>query len=371
MAFVIQIVWTGFFTLLSLFLLSLLAGAVEEPVAGQAINPTHEWKLSQLTLRGLAFFRDGKRLLVCRGFPFAPEELTIWDIATGKDIANDENHRMAIQRMALSADGMLAAVAGGRGEVKLFETKTFKILATFDGSYEINHAIAFSTDGRILASSGDKVVKVWDTKTFKEIAHLTEFSLNGMRALVFSPDGKHLVVGDLPPDAVWVYDTANYKTRRKITLQKDEVPSSFAFAPGGKYMAWTVSGPDPENPREVMLSRMGLVDLETGKEVVVGERFRTLVSQFDSEHMPSVACAPDGKFVLAGTMNGKVRIMDARTGKTVRTFLVGGEIPGSPGCRYPIRHLAISPDGKILATGGDDGYVRLWNLTEILRPHRR
>ena len=69
-----------------------------------------------------------------------------------------------------------------------------------------------------------------------------------------------------------------------------------------------------------------------------------------------VAFSPDGKLLAAGYGDGYVRLWNPATGQAIGSPLLADSGP-QPG----VSGVAFSPDGKLLATAGGDGYVRLWN----------
>ena len=66
----------------------------------------------------------------------------------------------------------------------------------------------------------------------------------------------------------------------------------------------------------------------------------------------AVAIAPDGTWLATGSNDGAVRIWDPATGQQ-RAALTGHA--------GPVRAVAIAPDGSWLASGGQDGTVRIWD----------
>jgi WD40 repeat protein len=69
----------------------------------------------------------------------------------------------------------------------------------------------------------------------------------------------------------------------------------------------------------------------------------------------SLALSPDGKSVVAGNHDGVVKILDVATGEVVRTLR---------GYQGSVRHVAFSPDGKMIlstALAKDIGYISLWD----------
>jgi len=75
-----------------------------------------------------------------------------------------------------------------------------------------------------------------------------------------------------------------------------------------------------------------------------------------------VAWSADGRLLASGSLNGSVKVWDARTGD-LRFPL--------PALKWGARHVAFSPDSRLLATGGEDDWVKLWDISRPDRPPDR
>jgi WD40 repeat protein/uncharacterized caspase-like protein len=154
-----------------------------------------------------AFNNDGRLLASAPG----SRSIKINDVASGRELFTLATERgVAVDTLAWSADGRMLAsshmelraganltdVAGTYDfSIRLWDAASGRELRTMSGHGANIHALAFSPDGRILASSGfDAAVKLWDTATGREIATLNGHSLP-VKSLAFSSDGKLLVSG--------------------------------------------------------------------------------------------------------------------------------------------------------------------------------
>jgi WD40 repeat protein/tRNA A-37 threonylcarbamoyl transferase component Bud32 len=282
-------------------------------------------------------------------------DITLWDVGPIQDRRTYPGPVRSASRIALSADGKILALGNpfrdkkdevGWPGIELWDVPSKKMLASWRVKNEPFVDLAFSSDGKTLASEHPRAIKLWEVDTAKLQATLplAESARHewGNSSLAFAEDGKTLAAGfsliDRKVSEIRLWDVTTRKELAVLSVPSRE-PSSLAFMNGGKTLLSGCKG-----------GTVLLWDVATRKKRGdFSMHFLRGDPPIDSKC--EAAATTDGK-TLAVIALGWLQLWDVSTGK---------ERP-SPVERIGDSCPAFSPDGKTLATGHRYGLIKLWNV---------
>ncbi len=326
------------------------------------------------------FTRDGKYVVTAGD----DKVVRVWDVGTGRMFRTirgqiGDGHEGKLYAAALSPDNRYLAVAGWlagnqdeRCAVRIHDFQTGAVIAQLKGHTSTVFSLAFSPDGRHLASGdSDGSIRIWDVEARTSVM-LSPGHQNVVAAVAFSPDGKRLVSASYD-HSLRLWDVTSAKLIAEMPGHQDEVNAA-VFSPDGKHI---VSGSDDKTIRlwdaktgrfirqlaETETKVGGLSFSPDGSRLLAGAfgyPYVSTVFEFPSgkvltqfrDHtniVPAVAISPDGATaVTAGGNREEIYIWSLSTGKAIRRMLGAGQ---------PVFSVAFSKDGHSIALGNTFSFV--------------
>jgi WD40 repeat protein/Leucine-rich repeat (LRR) protein len=319
-------------------------------LASGSIEKLKVWRLNDLVKDAPAPFFEKQQVTGWAQFEkhsnklWAPEYsvhkgVCCWDPASGKLVASVTLQGTELPWIvhALSPDDRtLATLSCYGGVVQLHDTRTGKPRIPDPGHLLWVNSVAFSPDGRWLASgSADNTVRIWDlatgTSRHKLVGHTAPAG-----SVAFSPDGKLLASGSYD-GTIALWDSVTGK--RAQTLNGYFRDSTIRFSPDGKLVA---AGTGDGGVRMWYIRN--------------GEEARMLRGLHEKRFVRSLAFSADGQRLATGGDDGKIVITDLASDKVSQSFQRN----------TPVYSVEFAADGETIAAGyaPPEPVVRLWNLKD-------
>jgi len=180
-------------------------------------------------------------MLASAGFD---KTIRLWDVITGEQIHTLVEERGGAFSVAFTPDSQTLASSGFNGVVRLWDVSTGKLKLTLPKTGN-GFSIAYSPDGKMLAGSGLKTIKFWDAETGQHKRTLENpqdkidfeggfFSMIG--SIAYSPDGRTLASAEDDNEKIHLWDLETGQIKQTYSGHKWDI-ESIAFSPDGKTLA--------------------------------------------------------------------------------------------------------------------------------------
>ncbi len=276
-------------------------------------------------------------------------------------------------QIAFSPDGRLLASMGKDGNsIKLWEVASGRVLRQLEsaipsmGASSLTRPFRFSADGRTVIAMADGRIRRWEVETGREISSTVLSGAKDLLAGLLSEDGSVFAGSDLNGGAVRLWDTTAGRELRAITFEKEERPvanDAIALSPDGKWLAVFTD--------TVKVSRKGsaettlqitLWDVASGRKAQ-SLKVSTAPTQFGvaGGGMASLAFSRDGAWV-AMRNESTMKLWDVATGRELKSFpsprIMSGN-PSDPAFVMFASKFLFSPDRRLISVVSDGRKINL------------
>jgi WD40 repeat protein len=252
--------------------------------------------------------------------------MRIWDRETGREIRVFKDFDHFVVLVSFTPDGDRVVSVERDNTISLWDAKTGKLYwKAKENSGEQVLSVVCSPDGRYIATadSGGKVI-LRDAITGK-IAHAFAGKGDIAIAVLFSGDGKYLLMGSNREKLLWDVATETLQVHYKNSY------TPLSFSPDGEHMLCTTGSKEKT-----------LFTVETDKKIL------TLTGDFRS-----YVFSPDARYLVAGNSDGGLSVAEV---KKQTKFITKTGHSGS------VTALVFSPDGQTFASGSLDKTIKLWDF---------
>ncbi len=297
-------------------------------------------------LDGLAIDKSGQRFAT-GGWDGTAR---VWNRESGQVLATMKHGGDYVYCVAFSPDGRFLATGSNdaAGFVQIWDVLSGKRLKSIQGHEDAVLSIAFSKDGtRLLTSSYDKTARLWDASSGKEL-HKFAGHTWWVNSAAFSADEARVVTAGQDGTAI-VWEVASDKRSPAFTGHRGPVNSA-AFSPDGKQVV--TAGYDRRllawNPQEV--KPFDFKNITEGS-IVPSADFRAFEGHIDAVRAASFS--PDGSLLLSTSQDNTVRVWDFAAGQALKTFRGhGGRVQAA----------TFLADGRRILSAAHDNTVREWSI---------
>ena len=281
-------------------------------------------------ITAIQFSRDGRTIY------FATDSkrpiVIAWDLEGEREIASFRGHTDWVTSLALSPDETQLVTSSGDGNIRVWDVENRREKAVLSNNAPLAWDASFSPDGLWLATCGaDQRIRLWDTSTWQEV-NLQKGHRGEVWSVAFSPDGSTLASAGKDFDVkLWRAQT------------KTQTPVRRLFPLG----SWSVDG------RWFKIFETTQVAIGSATDLSDRQALDLSALSVDSSNISVGLVANDGRRIYWGEYDGDMRSVDLTSGREL-----------IPLVRHegPVEQLALSPDGRMLASVAAGSHLRVQDV---------
>ena len=300
--------------------------------------------------------------------------ICLWEVDTIRQVREYDGHTAWVRSLAFSPDGKILASGSLDCTIRLWNVETGQCLQILTGHTSGVQSVAFSNDGTTLASgSNDKTIRLWNLQT-RECLLVLSGHTNNIIFVTFHPNRQTLITASRD-DTVRLWDIQTGTCLQRFNIQINW-ELAIALSHDGQILVTGSNG-----------NAVKFWDISTGVCIKTLSDYHSFVW--------SVAFSKDGKTVVTGSEDNTVKIWDTQTGECLQTWtehhhrvwlvdlhpnnqtllsisedqtiklwdiLSRRCLKTLKGYSNLILSLAFSPDSQILASSSQDHKIRLWDI---------